>query len=156
MLHSMKVCSHCPHLTDLADSAHHSDSTTSFQSARPPLSRVPDLLSSTIGKIPYDESLCLRNWLWTHLEEHVSETSLTSSAAEPALMNPQMPISDWKVTAKEGLEVASQFTQMLLKQVPDCVDTNPVKVAFAIAKVIIDIKDVSCHLCISSIGWLLL
>jgi hypothetical protein len=36
--------------------------------------------------------------------------------------------------------------------VPDCVDTNPVKVAFAVAKVIIDIKNVSRHLCISGTG----
>ena len=63
-----------------------------------------------------------------------------------------MPISDWKATAKEGLGVASRFTQTLLKQVPECVDMNPVKVAFAIAKVIIDIKDVSGYLCISCTG----
>lgn len=63
-----------------------------------------------------------------------------------------MPISDWKATAKEGLGVASRFTQTLLKRVPECVDMNPVKVAFAIAKVIIDIKDVSGYLCISCTG----
>jgi len=57
-----------------------------------------------------------------------------------------MPVSDWKATAKEGLGVASRFTQTLLKRVPECVDANPVKVAFAIAKVIIDIKDVSHRL----------
>jgi hypothetical protein len=48
--------------------------------------------------------------------------------------------------------VASRFTQTLLKKVPECVDVNPVKVAFAIAKVIIDIKDVSGRLCILSTG----
>ena len=36
--------------------------------------------------------------------------------------------------------------QTLLKKVPDCVDTNPVKVAFSIAKVIIEINDVSVSL----------
>ena len=40
--------------------------------------------------------------------------------------------------------MASRFVQMLLKKVPGCVDTNPVKVAFFIAKVIIEIKDVGC------------
>ena len=63
-----------------------------------------------------------------------------------------MPVSDWKATAKEGLGVASRFTQTLLKRVPECVDTNPVKAAFAIAKVIIDIQDVSGRLCILCTG----
>jgi len=63
-----------------------------------------------------------------------------------------MPVSDWKAAAKESLEVTSRFTQTLLKRVPECVDVNPVKVAFAIAKVIIDIKCVSGRLCISSTG----
>jgi hypothetical protein len=63
-----------------------------------------------------------------------------------------MQVSDWKSATKEGLGVASDFVQMLLKRVPECVDANPVKVAFAIAKVIIDIKDVSRHLCISGTG----
>jgi hypothetical protein len=55
------------------------------------------------------------------------------------------------VTAKGGLGVASRFVQTLLKKVPDYVDTNPVKVAFTIAKVILEIKDVSHRLCISGI-----
>ena len=44
--------------------------------------------------------------------------------------------------------MASRFTQTLLKQLPPCIDTNPVKMAFSIAKVIIEIKDVGCRLCI--------
>ena len=56
--------------------------------------------------------------------------------------------SDWKAIAKDRLGVASRFTQTLLKKLPDCVDTNPVKVAFSIAKVIIEIKDVGCCFCI--------
>lgn len=67
-------------------------------------------------------------------------------------MNLQILASDWKVTAKEGLRVASQFMQTLLKWVPECVNTNPVNVAFTIAKVIINIKDVSHYLCILCIG----
>ena len=42
--------------------------------------------------------------------------------------------------------------QMLLKKLPGCVDTNPVKVAFSIAKVIIEIKDVGRRLCILGAG----
>ena len=65
-------------------------------------------------------------------------------------MNSQMQVSDWKATAKESLGVASRFAQTLLKNMP--VDTNPIKMAFSIAKAIIDIKDVGCRLCISSTG----
>jgi len=56
------------------------------------------------------------------------------------------------VTVVEGLGVASRFAQTLLKKVADCVDTNPVKVAFSIAKAIIQIKDVGRRLCISGTG----
>ncbi|KAF8073398.1 hypothetical protein FPV67DRAFT_1477641 [Lyophyllum atratum] len=49
--------------------------------------------------------------------------------------------SDRKATVKDGLGVASRFAQTLLKRVAECVDTNPVKVAFSIAKVIIEMKD---------------
>jgi len=67
-------------------------------------------------------------------------------------MNPQMQVSDWKVTTKQGLGVASRFAQTLLKKLPECVDTNPVKMAFSIARAIIQIKDVGRHLCISGTG----
>jgi len=49
-----------------------------------------------------------------------------------------------KSTAKDILGVASNFTQMLLKKAPDVMDGNPVKVAFGIARTILQIKDV-CH-----------
>ena len=54
------------------------------------------------------------------------------------------PKSAYLSTAKDILGVASSFTQMLLKKAPDVVDGNPVKVAFGIAKTILQIKDV-CH-----------
>ena len=80
-------------------------------------------------------------------EGHSGETSRTSTPTlQSASTNSQIPVSDWKATAKEGLGVASRFTQTLLKRVPECVDINPVKVAFAITKVIFDIKDVSRRL----------
>ena len=44
--------------------------------------------------------------------------------------------------------MASRFAQTLLKKLLDCINTNPVKMAFSIAKVIIEIKDVGCCLCI--------
>ena len=60
--------------------------------------------------------------------------------------------ADWKAITKDRLGVASRFAQTLLKKVPSCIDTNPVKAAFSIAKAIIEIKDVGCYLCILSIG----
>jgi len=41
--------------------------------------------------------------------------------------------------------VAGRFMEMLLKKVPGCVTMNPVQMAFSIAKVIIEIKDVGCR-----------
>ena len=62
---------------------------------------------------------------------------------------------DWKAITKERLGVASRFAQTLLKKVPGCIDINPVKVAFSIAKAIIEIKDVGYYLCIWDTAWLL-
>jgi hypothetical protein len=62
-----------------------------------------------------------------------------------------MPVSDWKETTKQGLGVASRFAQTLLKKMPDCVNTNPVKMALSIVKALIEIKEVG-HPCISTTG----
>src|SRR5260221_2552450 len=56
----------------------------------------------------------------------------------------ETPKSAYLSTAKDLRGVASSFTQMLLKKAPDVVDGNPVKLAFSIAKIILQIKDV-CH-----------
>ena len=69
-----------------------------------------------------------------------SETNLTSTGT--AGPNSQTQVSDWKATAKDHLGVASRFTQTILKKLPECINTDPVKMAFSIAKVIIEIKDV--------------
>ena len=61
-------------------------------------------------------------------------------------------ISDSKATAKESLKVAGRFAQTLLKKLPECINTNPVKMAFSIAKVVIEIKDVGCPLCLLGTG----
>ena len=60
------------------------------------------------------------------------------------MTNPQTQVSDG--ITKDRLGVASRFVQTLLKKLPGCVDTNPAKMAFSIAKVIIEIKDVGCCL----------
>lgn len=85
------------------------------------------------------------------LEEGDRETSLPSTIAGP---NTQTRVSDWKAI-KDHLGVAARFVQTLLKKVADCVDTNPIKVVFSIAKLIIEIKDVSFCLCILGTGCLL-
>ena len=94
-------------------------------------------------------SLC-KDWHWARFEEDDRETDITSTIAGP---NSQTQVSDGKAITKDGLGVASRFVQTLLKRLPSCVDTNPVKVAFSIAKVIIEIKDVGC--CLRILGnWL--
>jgi hypothetical protein len=136
----------------LVDSTHPPNPTALFRSDGS--SSVPDLMVSAVGpgEIAIQSSY-LRDLPRTRLEGPGGKTGRTSTpTSQPASTNPQMPVSDWKATAKEGLGVASRFTQTLLKRVPECVDVNPVKVAFAIAKVIIDIKDVSGRLCISCAG----
>jgi len=45
-------------------------------------------------------------------------------------------------TTKESLKVAGRFIQMLMTKVPEIVDGNPVKMAFSLARVIIEIKKV--------------
>ena len=60
-------------------------------------------------------------------------------------------VSDWKAI-KDHLGVASRFAQTLLKKLLDCINTNPVGMAFSIAKVIIEIKDVGYCLHILGIG----
>ena len=125
------------------------DPTAPFQSAlaRPP-SSVPDLLGGAVGRgeLQYAYSLRLNDRHRTLPEEDDRENSLTSTISGP---NSQSQVSDWRAITKDRLGVASRFAQTLLKKVPDCVDNNPVKVAFSIAKVIIEIKDVGC----TSVSW---
>ena len=87
----------------------------------------------------------------TALGKYIASILVSSdSTSLQAATNSQPSVSDWKATANEGLGVGSRFTQTLLKKLPSCVDTNPVKMAFSIAKAIIEIKDVGHRLCVSS------
>ena len=50
-----------------------------------------------------------------------------------------------KKSARRALSTAKDirsFTEMLLKRLPDALDTNPAKVAFGIVKIVLQIKDV--------------
>lgn len=57
--------------------------------------------------------------------------------------------------AKKYLGMAMSFVQMVLKKVPDVVDENPIKMAFSIARAIIDIKDVRYILATYPCPWLI-
>ena len=65
-------------------------------------------------------------------------------SADPAA--PNAPVSNWKENTIEGGKVAWRLAQTLIKKVPECVTTNPVQMAFSIAKVIIKMKDVGRRL----------
>jgi len=128
---------------DMADSNHPTYPDTSLWSARAPSSSVPDLPASAVGQGEFairSPRICEIDL--GYIEGLVGETSRASTPIQPASTNPETQVSDRKTSAKENLEVASRFMQTLLKKVPDCVSTNPVKMAFSIAKVIIEIKDV--------------
>ena len=55
------------------------------------------------------------------------------------------PSSSCLSTAKDYARVTWNLTQMLLKRLPDAVDSNPVKMAFGIVKIILQIKEVRQH-----------
>jgi hypothetical protein len=44
--------------------------------------------------------------------------------------------------AKDYLSVTGSFLQLVLKKVPDAVDSNPVKVFFSLAKIVLELKEV--------------
>ena len=55
-------------------------------------------------------------------------------------------------SSKDIAVVAWSFTEMLLKRLPDAVDTNPAKMALGIVKIVLQIKDVRCcssHRCLT-------
>ena len=45
-------------------------------------------------------------------------------------------------TAKDYVGVGWSLAQMLLKKMPDVVDTNPIKIAFGLAKISLQLKEV--------------
>ena len=75
------------------------------------------------------------------LDSYIAD--LADSAGPP---DPNAPVSNRKANAIEGVKVVGRFAQTLIKKVPECVTTNPVQMAFSIAKVIIELKDVGCRL----------
>ena len=83
---------------------------------------------------------------------HINASPGTVGNLSETQANPEKPISSARATVKDYAAVALSFTTMLLKRLPDAVDTNPVKVAFGIAKIVLQIKDVrrgSSYLCLA-------
>lgn len=56
--------------------------------------------------------------------------------------NPEKPTSSTRSAVKDYAAVALNFITMLLKRLPDAVDINPAKIAFGIAKIVLQIRDV--------------
>jgi len=66
---------------------------------------------------------------------------------------PPPQLSPARSAGKEYAGVTFTFTAMLLKKLPDVVDTNPAKIILRIAKVVLEIKDVcrhSSHRCLTN------
>jgi len=56
--------------------------------------------------------------------------------------NPAEPTRSTLETAEDYIGVGWSLAQMLLKKIPGVVDTNPVKIAFGLAKAILELKEV--------------
>ena len=56
--------------------------------------------------------------------------------------NPAEPTRSTLETAKDYIGVGWSLAQMLLKKTPDAVDMNPVKIAFGLAKIVLQLKEV--------------
>lgn len=84
------------------------------------------------------------------LLQHDGEFDIASFCFLQSIMNIAQPQDERTrsgfSTAMDYLGVASSFTQMLIKRIPDVVDGNPVKMAFGIAKLALEIKDVRGHM----------
>ncbi|TFK18165.1 hypothetical protein FA15DRAFT_628203, partial [Coprinopsis marcescibilis] len=69
-----------------------------------------------------------------------NDASTRTSPASPAIPKAG-PTAPERSAVTDTVKVAFNFTQTLMKKVPDLVDANPVKMAFGLAKVVIEIKD---------------
>ncbi|KAH6908368.1 hypothetical protein BKA70DRAFT_1222597 [Coprinopsis sp. MPI-PUGE-AT-0042] len=72
-----------------------------------------------------------------------TESEVSSQFDEGSTGNDQKPVpgpSGFDV-AKDYLSVTGSFLQLVLKKVPDAVDSNPVKVVFSLAKAVLELKE---------------
>ncbi|KAJ2928324.1 hypothetical protein H1R20_g8771, partial [Candolleomyces eurysporus] len=68
-------------------------------------------------------------------------SELTGKPAEATVGSSPAATSSAQSTAKDALKVTLNFTQTLMKRLPEIVDGNPVKMALSLVKAIIQIKD---------------
>jgi hypothetical protein len=64
-----------------------------------------------------------------------------SGQATPSTNTP-IPPQDLTDRIKDGSAVIWSFTQLLLKKAPIAVDTNPIKIAFGLAQIAVELKKV--------------
>ena len=87
--------------------------------------------------------LMVRILLYPLLHRDLPSFSQGAVGAVPeTATNPTEPTRSTLETAKDYIGVGWSLAQMLLKKTPDAVDTNPVKMAFGLAKIILQLKDV--------------
>ena len=71
------------------------------------------------------------------------EVSQGAVGTVPETVNdPPNPTRSTLETAKDYIGVGWSLAQMLLNKAPEAVDTNPVKMAFGLAKIVLQLKDV--------------
>ncbi|KAH6893851.1 hypothetical protein BKA70DRAFT_815076 [Coprinopsis sp. MPI-PUGE-AT-0042] len=82
-----------------------------------------------------------------HSLPRLQGAAMASGASEsinndsPAGMPPSDPTSNQTDKAKGYLNVTGSFIQLVLKKVPDAIDSNPVKVLFSLAKIVVQLKE---------------
>jgi len=74
------------------------------------------------------------------LAYHVSQEAV--GTVPMTATNPAEPTRSTLETAKDYIGVGWSLAQMLLKKTPDAVDLNPVKIAFGLAKIVLQLKEV--------------
>ncbi|KAH6879378.1 hypothetical protein BKA70DRAFT_1576263 [Coprinopsis sp. MPI-PUGE-AT-0042] len=96
---------------------------------------TPQSISST-GSVPLPSSSS--SLAAQHTESEVSSQFAGSTG------NHEKPVTDPSSgfdVAKDCLNVTGSFLKLVLKKVPDAVDSNPVKVAFSLAKAVLELKE---------------
>ncbi|KAH6879392.1 hypothetical protein BKA70DRAFT_1222607 [Coprinopsis sp. MPI-PUGE-AT-0042] len=99
----------------------------------------------------------------TPSSQHTLEKSPSSSGAEQANVGASEILTGTnealeatpsrRDVAKDYLSVTGSFLQMVLKRLPEALDPNPVKAAFSLAKMILDMKQVCPTLSLSLNGF---
>ena len=71
----------------------------------------------------------------------MSPLLLRTMLNKPAASSGSLTASRLEI-AKDYLGVTGSFLSLILKRVPDVIDTNPVKIFFSLAKLVVELKEV--------------